>query len=68
MNIDITNLLKKFREYEREYMGDQSDALEWRKDFLEFVLWLAETGSKTQLTSDDVPACQFLFCRASGSN
>jgi len=36
----ILHLLKKFREYEKEYMGDRHDKLEWRSAFMDFILWL----------------------------
>ena len=35
----IYMLLVMFREYERYYTADNRDPLEWRKEFLEFVLW-----------------------------
>ena len=44
----IYYLLKKFREYERYYMGDVHHPLEWRTEFLEFVLWLVDQIKQEQ--------------------
>ena len=33
-------LLKRFREYEHLYTADRNDHVEWRHEFLDFVLWL----------------------------
>ena len=51
--MNIGYLLKSFREYERVFMGDRHDTLEWRKEFLEFVLWLADTGGLTKRAADE---------------
>jgi len=31
-----------FRDYERWYTGDSVDSVEWRGEFLAFVLWMAD--------------------------
>lgn len=38
--ITISELLTWFKRYERFVEGDSIDAVEWRKDFLEFVMYL----------------------------
>ena len=40
--LSILTLLALFRKYERWYTGDSVDSVEWRAEFLAFVLWLAD--------------------------
>ena len=40
--LSILALLAMFRDYERWYTGDSVDAVEWRREFLAFVLWMAD--------------------------
>ena len=40
--LSILALLAMFRDYERWYIGDSVDAVEWRGEFLAFVLWVAD--------------------------
>ncbi len=40
VEIDIEELLKWFKKYERYVEGDAIDAVDWRKDFLTFVMYL----------------------------
>ena len=39
--LSILTLLALFRKYERWYTGDSVDSVEWRAEFLAFVLWMA---------------------------
>jgi hypothetical protein len=60
--MSIAWLLKRFREYERHYMGDIHDHVEWQHDFLEFVAWLIESGL-TIRAADGLwvcPKCSFV--------
>ena len=50
--MNIQELLRNYREYERYYNGDKHDTLEWRNEFLEFVLWLADHGGLTTRAGD----------------
>ena len=40
--LSILTLLALFRKYERWYTGDSVDSVEWRGEFLAFVLWMAD--------------------------
>jgi len=40
--LSILSLLAMFRDYERWYTGDSVDSVEWRGEFLAFVLWMAD--------------------------
>jgi hypothetical protein len=47
--------VRRFRQYEIAYMGDEHDHLEWRSDFAEFVLWSLQTWDRASMAADTSP-------------
>lgn len=50
--MDISLLLKLFREYEQYYMGDKYDHVEWQHEFMEFVAWIVGNNNEQQVENE----------------
>ena len=62
--ISIEELLMWFKHYERYVEGDPIDSVEWREDFLEFVMYLVNNLEEEEdQESKHVKLHKAIFCK-----